>query len=279
MIEALIEFDFMKRALISGMVVGFIAPLIGVFLVVRRLSMLSDALSHVTLTGIAFSLLLGKTFLFFSTLNPVFMGMTFSVIGALGIEKLRHSYKHYQEVAIPVMMSMGIGLAVVFISLANGFNTVLSNYLFGSIIAIRQSDVITILVIALIILVTIILLYKELFSLAFDEENARTTGIPRKVINFIFIIMVALVIAATMRIVGILLVSALMVLPVAAAMKVANSFKQTFVYAIAFAQTSVLTGLYLSYEIDLAPGGTIAVVAFLILCLVLAIKKWILKTD
>jgi zinc transport system permease protein len=275
MLEALIHFEFMRNAVLSGIVIGILAPLLGVFLVVRRLSMIADALSHITLSGIAFSLLLGKYIVAFSTLNPIYLGMTFSVVGALSIEKLRKTYKHYQELAIPIILSSGIGFGVVFISMADGFNTDLFNYLFGSIIAIRRSDMLTILTIGIVVLAMILVFYKELFSLSFDEENAKTTGIPRKTINLIFIIMVALVIASAMRIVGILLVSSLMVLPVAASIKVANSFKQTFFYAILFGEVSVLLGLYLSFELDWAPGGTIVILSFLILISVIACKRWV----
>jgi zinc transport system permease protein len=277
MLEALIHFEFMRNALVSGLVIGFLAPLLGVFLVVRRLSMIADALSHITLSGIAFSLLLGKYIVTLSTLNPIYLGMTFSVVGALSIEKLRKTYKHYQELAIPIILSAGIGFGVVFISMADGFNTDLFNYLFGSIIAIRRSDMLTILTIGIIVFAVILVFYKEFFSLSFDEENAKTTGIPRKTLNLVFIIMVALVIASAMRIVGILLVSSLMVLPVAASIKVANSFKQTFFYAIIFGEISVLLGLYLSYELDWKPGGTIVMLSFLILIGVIGLKKWILK--
>lgn len=277
--EAIFHFDFMRYALYSGLIIGLIAPILGVFLVVRRLSMIADALSHITLSGIAFSLLLGKYVAALSTLNPVFMGMGFSVIGALSIERLRKSYKHYEELAIPIILSAGIGFGVVFISLADGFNVDLFTFLFGSIVAIRYSDMVAISVTGCIVLVVILLFYKELFSVSFDEENAKTTGISKKWINLIFIVMVALVIASAMRIVGILLVSSLMVLPVAASIKIANSFKQTFVYAIVFAQVSVLLGLYISFELNWAPGGTIVVISFLILLFVLGVKKWLIRGD
>ncbi|QZT35084.1 metal ABC transporter permease [Caldalkalibacillus thermarum TA2.A1] len=279
MIDVLIHFEFMRHALISGIIIGFLAPLLGVFLVVRRLSMIADALSHVSLTGIAFNLLLAKYFSFFAALNPVYMGMGFAVAGALIIERLRKSYRFYQELPIPIILSTGIGLGVVFISIANGFNVDLFNYLFGSIIAITRTDRNTIMVIGAVVLLVVTLLYKELFSLSFDDEHARITGIPRRWINLVFTILVALVIASAMRIVGILLVSALMVLPVAASIQLANSFKQTFLYAILFGELSVILGLYCSYTFNWAPGGTIVVIAFMILITVLGIKKWVIQTD
>lgn len=274
MIEALIQFEFMRNALISGIMIGLVAPVLGVFLVVKRLSMIADALSHITLSGIAFSLLLGKHLSLFAGLNPIYMAMTFSVTGALGIEKLRKTYKNYEEMAIPIIMSAGIGTGVLFISMAKGFNVNLFNYLFGSIVAIKRSDMLTILAIGFFVIMISILFYKELFSISFDEEHAKITGLSNKSINLLFIIMVALVIASAMRIVGILLVSSLMVLPVAASMKFAKSFKQTFFYSILIGETAVLSGLYLSFLLDWAPGGTIVVISCLILCLVIIFQKW-----
>jgi zinc transport system permease protein len=269
MVELLIHYAFMRHALLGGLIIGFIAPLIGVFLVVRRMSMIADALSHVTLTGIAFSMLLASTFLLFQNINPMYTGVVFAIAGALIIDRLRESYRFYQELPIPIILSVGIGLSVVFISLSNGFNADLFGYLFGSIIAISESDLTLILVIGVVVLLIVFILYKELFALSFDDEHAQVSGIPRRWINLIFILLVALVIASAMRIVGVLLVSALMTLPVAAAIRLAKSFKQCFVYSILFGELSVLAGLYISYVYNLAPGGTIVVISFLILGVVL----------
>ncbi len=253
--------------------VGFLAPILGVFLVVRRLSLIADALSHITLAGIAGSLLLGKHFLFFAGLNPLYLGILFSVSGALLIEKLRTVYKSYQELSIPIILSGGIGLGVVFISLADGFNTDLFNYLFGSVIAVTKSDLWTISIITLVVTVLLVFFYKELFFLSFDEEQAIVSGINKNLVHLVFIIMVALVIASSMRIVGILLVSSLMTLPVAASMRIAKGFKQMFVFSILFGELSVIIGLISAYHLDLAPGGTIVVTAVVILILAIIWKK------
>lgn len=273
MISGLLQYEFLQNAFLTGMIIGVIAPLLGVFIVVRRLSLIADALSHVTLAGIAASLLLEKKFMLFSGLNPLYMGMAFSVGGSLFIEKLRTVYKHYQELAIPIILSGGIGLGVIFISLADGFNTDLFSYLFGSVSAVSRADLWTILIISILVIALVVLLYKELFLLSFDEEYARATGIAAKTLHFIFIVMVALVIAASMRIVGILLVSSLMTLPVAASIRFAKGFKQTIFYSILFGEVSVLGGLFLSYYLDLAPGGTIVMIAVLILVLAIWLKK------
>lgn len=274
MIEAIFKYEFLQNAFLTGAIIGLIAPLLGVYIVVRRLSLIADALSHVTLAGIAASLLLEKRFLF-TGLNPLYLGMTFSVVGALFIEKLRTVYKHYQELAIPIILSSGIGLGVIFISLADGFNTDLYSYLFGSVSAVSRADLIIIIIISIIVIAFISLLYKELFLLSFDEEHAKASGIAVKSLHFFFIILVALVIAASMRIVGILLVSSLMTLPVAASIRMAKGFKQTILLSAIFGEVSVLGGLTISYYLNLAPGGTIVVIAVLILIIVILLKKMV----
>ncbi|MGM0874286.1 MAG: metal ABC transporter permease [Bacillota bacterium] len=265
MLSSFFEYEFLQNAFVSGMLIGLIAPLLGVFVVVRRMSLIADALSHVTLAGIAASLLLEKKVASLAGLNPIYLGMAFSVMGSLFIEKLRTVYKHYQELAIPIILSSGVGISVIFISLADGFNTDLFSYLFGSISAVSRTDLYVIIAITLIVISIIFLLYKELFLLSFDEEHATASGIHAKWIHFIFILIVALVIAGSMRIVGILLVSSLMTLPVAASIRIAKGFKQTIFFSVLFGELSVIIGLILAYYLDLAPGGTIVILSVLIL--------------
>jgi len=273
MIQGIFHYEFLQNAFLTGIMIGILAPLLGVFIVVRRLSLIADALSHVTLAGIAASLLIEKKFAIMAGLNPLYLGMVFSVGGSLFIEKLRGVYKHYQELAIPIILSSGIGLGVIFISLANGFNTDLFSYLFGSVSAVSRTDLWVILIISILVILVIISLYKELFLLSFDEENAKASGIAAKSIHFIFIVMVALVIAASMRIVGILLVSSLMTLPVAASIRIAKGFKQTIFLSVLFGELAVLGGLFIAYYVDLAPGGTIVMLAVLILVCSIFYKK------
>src|SRR5690606_4692553 len=187
--------------------------------------------------------------------------------------------KHYKEIAIPILLSAGIGLGVVFISLADGFNNDLFNYLFGSVIAVSRTDLWTVFIITCLVLVVTIAFYKELFFLSFDEEQAIIAGINRRLIHFIFIVLVALVIAASMRIVGILLVSSLMTLPVAAAMRIAKGFKQMFFYSIVFGEISVIGGLIIAYHLDIASGGMIVMIAVLILIATIIWKKLFPQTK
>lgn len=279
MIEAIFHYEFLQNAVIAGLIIGIIAPLLGVFIVVRRLSLIADALSHVTLAGIAGSLYLSQTVPALALLNPIYLGIVSSVTGSLFIERLRRVYKHYEELAIPIIMSGGIGISAIFISLAHGFNTDLMSYLFGSVSAVSRSDLWVVVAIAAVVIVFLRIFYKELFVLSFDEEYSKASGLPSKMIHILFMIVTALVIAASMRIVGILLVSSLMTLPVAAAMRVSKGFKQTIIYAILFGEGAVVVGLVSAFYLDLAPGGTIVVTSILILLLVIWLKKLQLKMQ
>ncbi|MCM3387944.1 metal ABC transporter permease [Ureibacillus chungkukjangi] len=279
MIEAILNYEFLQNAFISGLIIGVIAPLLGVFIVVRRMSLIADALSHVTLAGIAGSLYLSQSFSALILLNPIYLGIVAAVSGSILIERLRRLYKHYEELAIPIIMSAGIGLTAIFVSLASGFNTDLMSYLFGSVSAVSRQDLWVVVSIAIVVIIFIFLFFKEMFVLAFDEEYAHASGLPAKWIHFLFMLVVALVIAASMRIVGILLVSSLITLPVAASMRIAKGFKQTIIYSILFGEAAVIIGLISAYYLNLAPGGTIVVTSIIILLIVILVKKLLLKTN
>ena len=276
MIDALLNFDFIRYSLISGLLIGFIAPLIGAFIVVRRLSLIADALSHVTLGGISFGMFLLTIIPVFSVINPMWFGILFAVIGALLIEKLRTSFSNYQEIAIPIIMSAGIALRAIFISLADGFNQEIVGLLFGSISAVNISDLTTIIIITIIVLLFIVLFYKELFILSFDEEYSKVIGIP-KWIQFLFIVIVAMVISASMRVVGILLVSALITLPIAISMRITKGFKQLIALSVILGELSVILGLIIAFYMNISPGGVIVVLLVVMLILTMTIQKLKIK--
>ncbi|MEC5424984.1 metal ABC transporter permease [Virgibacillus sp. C22-A2] len=277
MLADFFEYDFLRNTFLTGLLIGIIAPLLGTFIVVRRLSLIADALSHVTLAGIAFGLMLEKKYAV-TFISPIYSGMAFSVLGSVFIEKLRGVYKAYQELAIPIILSGGVGLSVIFISFADGFNTELFNYLFGSVSAVSQNDLYTIAGISIFIILVIGLFYKELFTLSFDEEHAAISGIHSKRIHLLFIVLTALVIAASIRIVGVLLVSALMTLPVAASMRLAKGFKQMMFLSIVFGEAAVIIGLISGYYLSIPPGGTIVMVSIIILLLSISVKRFNLSS-
>ena len=262
MIEALLNFDFMRYSLLSGILIGFIAPLIGAFIVVRRLSLIADALSHVTLGGISFGMFILTLSPALAIINPMWFGILFAIVGALLIEKLRTSYSNYQEIAIPIIMSRDCTKCH-FISLADGFNQEIVGLLFGSISAVSLSDLLTVVVISIVVVLFITLFYKELFILSFDEEYSRVINIP-KWIQFLFIVIVAMVISASMRVVGILLVSALITLPIAIAMRITKGFKQLIILSVIIGEFSVIMGLVLAFYMNISRWCYCSTISFII---------------
>lgn len=260
----LLQFGFMQRALVAGIIVGLLCPLVGIFLVLRRMSLIGDSLSHVALSGVAAGIVSG--------IYPLTTALVFSVLAALGIEQLRKRYVEYAELALAIILSAGIGIAVVLISWAKSINIDLFGYLFGNILTVRPVDMWLIAVLGILIIGFVKLLYKELFFIAFDEEGASIAGIPVKGINLIFIVFIAMTITLSMRIVGALLVSSLMVIPVAASLQLAKSFKQAMLLSVVFAEISVILGIILSYYLELASGGTIVLLSVILLVLILGFK-------
>ncbi|SHE75267.1 metal ABC transporter permease [Desulforamulus putei] len=259
------QYDFMQRAFTAGIIVGLICPVVGLFISLRRMSMISDALAHVCLAGVAAGLLTG--------LHPIITASAFAVTGALCIEKLRDVFKNYSEIAIAIILSTGIALGAILLDLGKGYNANFMSYLFGSIVAINETDIKIIASTGLAIFALIMLLRKELFFISFDEEGARLSGIPVQIITLSFTALTALTIAVAIRVVGILLVSSLIVLPVAAAMRMARSFKEALVISMIMAETSVVVGLFASFYMNLAPGGAIVMTSVCLLLVTLVVQQ------
>ena len=257
-------YGFMQRAFMAGIVIGIICPAIGVFIVLRRLSMIGDTLSHVALAGVAAGMLGG--------IYPIYTALVFSIAAALGIEKLRQEFKDYAELSIAIMLSAGIGLASIFISMGRSNSSIFS-YLFGSITLVTMQDIRTVAILGIAIIFSLILLYRSLFYITFDEEAARLAGVPIKRVSLYFNILVAMTIAVSMRIVGILLVSSMMVVPVAASMQIAKSFKETLIYSVIFGVIAVILGLFVSFYWDFAPGGAIVLSGIAVLIVTLIMKN------
>ncbi len=261
----LFQYGFIVRAFIAGAVIAVIAPMIGTFLVVRRYSLMADTLAHVALAGVAIGLLLQK--------QPVLVSVLFTLIASLGIEFLRKSGKFFAESVLAVFLSGSLALAVVLISMADGFNVDLFSYLFGSITTVAKSDLAVICVLGTVVFMAILILYHKLFFIGFDEEVARVRGVNVSGLNFALVAMSAVTIALSMRVVGALLIGALMVIPVLTAMQISRSFRQTIVIAVGTSVLAVIAGIFLSYHLDIATGGTIVLTAILLFALSLVVKR------
>jgi zinc transport system permease protein len=258
------QYSFMVRGLQAGILIAVIAPLIGIFLVLKRYSLIADTLSHVSLAGVAFGLLL--------KINPLITAVIAALISSVAIDKLRVSKKISGESALAVFLSGSLAVAIIIINLSNGFSVDIFNYLFGSILTVKSSDIVMILGIGALVLICIFLFYKELFAVTFDEEYAKVSGIPTKFINLLLISLASLTIAISIPVLGALLISALIVIPVITALQFKASFKKTILIAEALSILSVVTGIIASFYLEISSGGTIVLINIFFFVLALIYK-------
>jgi zinc transport system permease protein len=274
--------EFMLRALLSGLMLGILAPLIGSIVVVRRLSFIADTLGHFSLVGISVSLFLSVTLP--STLatvfseNPQYLGITLSVIGGLLIELFRRYYKNYKEISMPIVISLGTALSAIFLSIS-GKTGALYNYMFGSILTVSWYYVVLMAIISAIIFLLFVFFGRQIIAVSFDEGNAKFLGINHSLFQLVFIILLSAVVSILLESVGVLLISSMMIIPVAAAMKIGWSYKSTTAIAIVFSELSIFFGLWLSYSLDFPSGAAIVAINVLILVFVALIRKTIMRRN
>lgn len=242
-------YDFIQRGTLAGIIIALVAPLIGSFLVLRRYSLISDTLSHVSLSGIALGYLLG--------INPLFTAIVSTLFSSVLIEKLRGSKRVYGESALALFLSGSLALAVVLISASRKFTAGLFNILFGSIATVTSGDVVTVGITGIIVFLLVSLLFKELVYISFDEESAQVSGLKTKLLNTIFIALTALTISISIPVVGVLLISAMLTIPVISALLFRRALIQTIIIAQIFSVSSVIIGVLASFFLNLAPGGVI----------------------
>lgn len=259
------SYEFMRRAFIAAALIAFIAPCIGLNIVLKRLSSVGDAASHSALAGVAFGLAAG--------INPVLGAVIFSVLAVLCIEILRRQFKKYPEIAAVTVMSAGIGLTAVLSGFITDGSSNLNSFMFGSIVAVSDFELFLTIGLGAAVLIVSLLLYKELFSITFDEESAALSGVPVKTINFVLMLLTAVTVSVASRVVGALMISSLLVIPVAAAIMISQSYKHTLITSIVLAEISAFVGLTLSFFLDLRPGGTIVLTSVAILIVIMIISK------
>ena len=249
------DLAFMQRALAAGLVVGAFAPLIGTFLVQKRMSLIGDGIGHVAFAGVGAGLLLG--------IWPVWTALLFAVIGALGVDFLRSRGKASGDVALALFFYSGIALGVVLISLGGGLNANILTYLFGQPLTVTASEIRVIAVLGAAIAIAMWTVRRVMFAVVTDEDWARVAGLPTGFMNSLLAVLTACAVVAAMRVVGILLVAALMVLPVASAQLLARSFRATLLWSVGIGMGSVVVGLTASRIWNLAPSGVIVLAAAL----------------
>jgi zinc transport system permease protein len=249
----MLDLEFMRLAFGAGIVVGLLAPAVGFFLVQRRLSLIGDGIGHVAFAGVALGYLLD--------LPLVLTALVVSIVGALSIETLRARRGAAGDQALALVFYTGIAGGVVLVSAAGALNVNLFAFLFGSILTVTRGDLVVIASLGAAALIVIALLYRALVAVVVDEEGARVAGLPVGWLNALTAALAAVTIAVSMRVVGILLIAALMVLPVVAAGRVAWSMRSTMVLGMGIGLASVLAGITTAYYADLPPGGTTVLVA------------------
>lgn len=249
----MLDSEFMRLAFGVGAIVGVLGPAVGFFLVQRRMSLIGDGIGHVAFAGVAAGTLLG--------ISPVLTALIASLAGAVGIEWLRARRLAAGDQALALVFYTGIAAGVVLISLAGALDANLFQYLFGSILTVTRGDLALVAVLGAIGLGLLATFYRALTGVVLDEEGARVAGLPITRLNVLVAALAALTVALSMRVVGILLIAALMVLPVTAATRIAWSMRSTLLVSMATGLGSVLAGLTISYYADIPPGGTIVLVA------------------
>ncbi|MEU6342755.1 metal ABC transporter permease [Streptomyces sp. NPDC046977] len=250
----LFTFAFMQRALIAAVLVGITAPAIGIFLVQRRQALMGDGIGHVALTGVGLGFLLST--------NPVWMATAVSIVGAIVMELIRWYGRTRGDIALAMLFYGGMAAGVMFTSLApNGSNANLTTYLFGSITTVSPQDITAVCVLAGFVVLVTLGLRRQLFAVSQDEEFARVTGLPVRLLNLLVAVTAAVTVTVAMRVVGLLLVSALMVIPVAASQAITRSFATTFALAVAIGVTVAFSGTVTSYYVDVPSGATIVLLA------------------
>jgi zinc transport system permease protein len=265
MVLEVLELGFMQRALIAGVAVAITASVIGLFLVLRRNSLFGDALSHVAFGGIAVGLV--------ANVYPLWTGMVFALTGALGITKLRHSAKIPADATVAILLAGGLALGLLLSSISQGGNLAnISSYLFGSILVVSVEDTLTILAMAGAILAIVIMLYRQFMYVAFDEEQAKVSGLQISKLSYLFAVLASVTVIVSMRLVGILLVSSLIVIPNITALLLGRSFKKTALISVGISIFSVVTGIAVSYAANFPPSATIVIVLITVFLTTLAAK-------
>jgi len=261
----ILTFSFMHRALISGIAIAILCSVVGLFLVLRRYSLFGDAIAHSSFGGIALGLLAG--------VYPLWTAYGVSIAGALIITKIKDRYNISGDASIAVLLSSGIAVGLVIIGLSGGFTIDIFSFLFGSILLVSVDDTILILSLTGIILIVILILYRQILYSTFNEEQAKVSGIPVEKINYLIVFMAGITVVTSIQLVGVLLISALFVIPNVTAIMYGKGFKQTAIISMSFSIFSVIVGILVSYVFDITPAGTIVLMAIGLLAGTMGIKS------
>lgn len=261
----ILEYDFMQRAFIAGVIIAILASISGTFVVLKRYSMISETLAHSALVGVAVGLV--------AQFNPLWMAVIMALVSAWIIEYLRSHFSLYSDAALSIILSGSLAIAIIIVSLGGAFNNSLFSYLFGSILSVSSEDLIVIAIFGSLSLGVLLFYSKQLFFIAFDEEVAKVSGVDIRFLNFLLVSVVAIIIALSITIIGTLLIGALMVIPTISALRFGFGFFKTLLFALIFALFSVILGITLSFYFSLPSGATIVLCVIFIFIVSLVVNK------
>lgn len=258
------EYDFMQKAFVAGALIAIILPCIGQLVLIKRLSMIGDTLSHSSLAGLSIGLAFG--------ISPILSAMIFCIFAAFSIEIIRNKLKNYQEVSTVIILAASIGIAGIMDDLSASANAICS-YLFGSIVTISQEEFYLLIGLSLCFLIIYFHFYNDFYLLLFDPNSSQILGLRVKLLNFTISFLTAIAVAISAKTIGSLIVSSLLVIPSIMAIQICKSYKNSLILSIIFSLVFVFAGLMLSYIFNLRPGSVVVLIAVFSLILVLLIKK------
>jgi zinc transport system permease protein len=263
------ELGFIQRALVAGIAISILCSIIGLFLVLRRQSLFGDSLAHMAFGGIAVGI--------YTNTYPLWTAFIASILAALGITKLQRSSNIPADSAVAIMLTAGLAIGILLLSFAGGFSVDLFSFLFGNILLVSLEDTLLISFLTAIVLLSVTILFKKFLYITFDEQQAEVSGLQVQKLNYFFIVLASLTVIASMRLVGILLISSLTVIPNITAMMFGTGFKRTLLISVLISMTSVVSGIFLSYALNSAPSGTIALISISFFLFVY-VAKYLIKT-
>ena len=267
-LSTIFNYSFVQRAIMAGVLIAAISSLLGVFLVLRRFSLIGDGLAHVTFGSVAVVLLIG-----ISPFYVTLAALPIVIISSLVILKLTATRRIAGDAAIGIVSSIGIAAGIILTSLSGGYNVDLFSYLFGNILTVNQTELILSFIVFLLVVATIVFFYHDLFAITFDEELARSMGIKTKRVNVILFVLTALAAVLAMKVAGIMLVSAMLILPPLTALQLSVSFRLTLIASLIFSVISVISGIIISFLLNIPAGGTIVIMNVIFLFSVFGVKK------
>jgi zinc transport system permease protein len=264
----IIHYAFLQRAILAGTLIAVLCSVLGVFLVLRRLSLIGDGLAHVTFGSVALALLFR-----FQSVYTSLAAIPCVLLASIGILKIAEKAKIYGDAAIGIVSSLGIALGILLASLAGGFNVDLFSYLFGNILSISRAELLVTACLFVVVLLTVAFFYNELFAITFDEELAETSGVRVERINAVLVLLTALTVVLAMKVVGIMLISALLILPAVSALQLARGFKTAILLSASLGVVSVVGGIFVSFFMNLPTGATIIIINFLLFVVSFLLRK------